>query len=74
AAGISFVVADLDAAQLLQASAAPGAQRMTLFNSRDPDDSLRQENCRRNVLHTIPSRAMLADALAQYLVWKGWQH
>ncbi|AZO18820.1 branched-chain amino acid ABC transporter substrate-binding protein [Mesorhizobium sp. M2A.F.Ca.ET.043.05.1.1] len=74
AAGISFVVADLDAAQLLQASAAPGAERMTLFNSRDPDDSLRQENCRRNVLHTIPSRAMLADALAQYLVWKGWQH
>lgn len=73
-AGISFVVADLDAAQLLQASAAPGAERMTLFNSRDPDDSLRQEGCRRNVLHTIPSRAMLADALAQYLVWKGWQH
>ncbi|TGV71961.1 branched-chain amino acid ABC transporter substrate-binding protein, partial [Mesorhizobium sp. M00.F.Ca.ET.158.01.1.1] len=31
AAGISFVVADLDAAQLLQASAAPGAEQMTLF-------------------------------------------
>jgi ABC transporter substrate binding protein (PQQ-dependent alcohol dehydrogenase system) len=74
AAGINFVVADLDAGPLLQASAAPGAERMTLFNSRDPDDGLRQEDCRKNVLHTIPSRAMLADALAQYLVWKGWQH
>ncbi|MBZ9841388.1 ABC transporter substrate-binding protein [Mesorhizobium sp. CA5] len=74
AAGLSFVVADLDAPQLLQASAAPGAERMTLFNSRAPDDRLRQEDCRKNVLHTIPSHAMLADALAQYLIWKRWQH
>ncbi|PBB84897.1 MAG: branched-chain amino acid ABC transporter substrate-binding protein [Mesorhizobium sp.] len=73
-AGISFVVADLGADRLLQASAAPGAERMTLFNSRAPDDRLRQEDCRSNVLHTIPSRAMLADGLAQYLVWKRWQH
>lgn len=74
AANISFVVADVDADRLLQASAAPGAERMTLFNSRAPDDRLRQDDCRRNVLHTIPSRAMLADALAQYLIWKRWQH
>lgn len=73
-AGISFVVADLDAALLLQAGDAPGAERMTLFNSRAPDDRLRQEDCRGNILHTIPSRAMLADGLAQYLVWKRWQH
>ena len=25
-----------------------------------------------NVVHVAPSRAMLADALAQYLVWKHW--
>ncbi|UCI10517.1 branched-chain amino acid ABC transporter substrate-binding protein [Mesorhizobium sp. B1-1-8] len=74
AAGISFVVADLDADRLLQASDAPGAERMTLFNSRALDERLRQEDCRNNVLHTIPSRAMLADGLAQYLVWKRWQH
>lgn len=72
-AGIAFVVADLDASQLLQASAAPGAEQMTLLNSRAPDDVLRQQDCRRNVLHTIPSRAMLADGLAQYLAWKRWQ-
>ncbi|MBZ9799451.1 branched-chain amino acid ABC transporter substrate-binding protein [Mesorhizobium sp. ES1-4] len=74
AEGISFVIADLDAAQLLKASAAPGAERMLLFNSRAPDDRLRQDECRINVLHTIPSRAMLADGLAQYLVWKRWRH
>ncbi|RWC26385.1 MAG: branched-chain amino acid ABC transporter substrate-binding protein [Mesorhizobium sp.] len=73
AAGISFVVADLDADRLLQASAAPGAERMTLFNSRAPDDRLRQDDCRKNVLHTIASRTMLADGLAQYLIWKRWR-
>ena len=40
--------------------------------SRATDVSLRQEDCRANVLHTAPDRAMLADALAQYLVWKRW--
>ncbi|MER8753742.1 branched-chain amino acid ABC transporter substrate-binding protein [Mesorhizobium sp. M1050] len=72
--GITFVVADLDAGPLTQALAATGAERMLLFNSRASDDSLRQEACRKNLLHTIPSRAMLADGLAQYLAWKGWRH
>jgi ABC transporter substrate binding protein (PQQ-dependent alcohol dehydrogenase system) len=34
---------------------------------------LRAEGCRRNVLHVLPSRAMLADALMQYLVVKNWK-
>ena len=41
--------------------------------SRAEDEELRQEECRANVLHTAPDRYMLADALAQYLVWKKWQ-
>jgi ABC transporter substrate binding protein (PQQ-dependent alcohol dehydrogenase system) len=45
---------------------------LTLFNVAAPDDALRQESCRGNVIHVAPSRAMLADALAQYLVWKKW--
>ena len=44
-----------------------------LFNVRAEDEVLRQEECRASVLHTAPDRAMLADALAQYLVWKRWQ-
>ena len=35
-------------------------------------DRLRGEDCRANLLHVAPSDAMLADALAQYLVWKRW--
>ncbi|HTO79882.1 MAG TPA: branched-chain amino acid ABC transporter substrate-binding protein, partial [Methylocystis sp.] len=31
-----------------------------------------EELCRADVIHIAPSRAMLADALAQYLVWKKW--
>ena len=30
-------------------------------------------DCRGNVLHIAPSRAMLTDALAQYLIWKRWR-
>ena len=48
------------------------AKQITLFNIQAPDDALRQENCRDNVIHVAPSRSMLADALAQYLVWKKW--
>ncbi|TPI26616.1 branched-chain amino acid ABC transporter substrate-binding protein [Mesorhizobium sp. B3-2-1] len=73
ARGVAFVVADLDAATLSQAVAAPAADKMLFFNSRAPDDALRQQDCRKNLLHTVPSRSMLADGLAQYLVWKRWQ-
>jgi ABC transporter substrate binding protein (PQQ-dependent alcohol dehydrogenase system) len=44
-----------------------------LFNAGSPDDSLRTTDCLPNVLHSLPSRAMLADALAQFLVLRKWQ-
>jgi ABC transporter substrate binding protein (PQQ-dependent alcohol dehydrogenase system) len=43
-----------------------------VFNAGSSDDRLREQECRPNVVHTAPARAMLADALAQYLVWKRW--
>src|SRR4029077_6153195 len=36
------------------------------------DDRLREKDCRANLLHLLPSRAMLGDALVQYLVVKRW--
>ena len=36
------------------------------------DDYLRGKACRSNVLHLLPSRAMRADALGQYLLKKKW--
>ena len=43
------------------------------LNAGSIDDRLREEDCRANVIHVAPTRSMLADALAQYLVWKQWK-
>jgi ABC transporter substrate binding protein (PQQ-dependent alcohol dehydrogenase system) len=73
ASGIRFVVADLDAPGLKAAASVAEARQMLFLNSRAPDDEIRNEACRANMLHTAPSRAMLADALAQYLMSKRWR-
>ena len=44
-----------------------------LLNAGAIDDRLREQDCRANVIHVAPTRSMLADALAQYLVWKQWK-
>ncbi len=72
-AGAGFVVADAAPNTVLALSAALDGQNALVFNAGSGDDALREENCRKNVVHTAPSRAMLADALAQYLVWKRWR-
>jgi ABC transporter substrate binding protein (PQQ-dependent alcohol dehydrogenase system) len=69
--GIRLIVADLPADMLLQAAAEPQA---VLLNIGAPDDALRNESCRRNLFHVLPSRAMLTDALAQYLAVKRWRN
>jgi ABC transporter substrate binding protein (PQQ-dependent alcohol dehydrogenase system) len=70
--GIAFVVTDLPADMLLKAADAARGRGLILFNAGAIDDRLRQEDCRANVIHTAPTRTMLADGLAQYLVWKHW--
>jgi ABC transporter substrate binding protein (PQQ-dependent alcohol dehydrogenase system) len=57
---------------VLALAEAAHAHDMTVFNLAAPDDSLRQQDCRGNLIHVAPTRAMLADAVAQYLVWKKW--
>lgn len=71
--GHRFVVVDLPAEKLLAIAALPESKDVTFFNARAKADELRGESCRANILHMIPSRAMLADALVQYLVLKRWQ-
>jgi ABC transporter substrate binding protein (PQQ-dependent alcohol dehydrogenase system) len=70
--GHHFILVDAPAETLLRLSDAAKGKEVLLFNIRATDEILRQEDCRANVLHTAPDRAMLADALAQYLVWKKW--
>ena len=72
AEGIGFVIADLPADLLLPLADEAAKTGILVFNTGAADDALRMENCRANVIHVAPSRAMLADALAQYLVWKKW--
>ncbi len=69
---VRFVLTDLPAADVLKLSDAARASGAVILNVAAPDDSLRQQDCRANVIHVAPSRAMRADALAQYLVWKKW--
>ncbi len=72
AQGIALMLTDVPAQQLLALAGVASARGVTLFNVAAPDDALRQGSCRGNVIHVAPSRAMLADALAQYLIWKKW--
>lgn len=71
--GVRLVIADLSAERLLAASERARAQGALLFNVSATDDRLREEDCRANVVHVAPARSMLADGLAQYLVWKQWR-
>ncbi len=70
---IGFIIADLPADALLKAADAIRGRGTVLFNAGSIDDRLREEDCRGNVIHTAPTRSMLADGLAQYLVWKQWK-
>src|ERR1700726_594446 len=71
--GASFIVASLDADRLLKVADAGRARGETLINAFALDERLREQDCRANVIHVAPTRSMLADALAQYLVWKKWR-
>jgi ABC transporter substrate binding protein (PQQ-dependent alcohol dehydrogenase system) len=72
AGGISLIVTDLPADTLLKVADAERQRGLVFFNAGAIDDRLRQRDCRVNLMHIAPSRAMLADGLAQYLVWKHW--
>ena len=71
--GIGLVLVDLPADALLKAADAVRDRGTVLFDVGSIDDRLREEDCRGNVIHTAPTRSMLADGLAQYLVWKQWK-
>ncbi len=72
AAGSRLFVVDVPAGLLLQLAGTKGAGDAVLLDATSADDRLRGADCRANTLHLLPSRAMLADALMQYLVTKNW--
>jgi ABC transporter substrate binding protein (PQQ-dependent alcohol dehydrogenase system) len=68
-----FIVADLPPEDLLKVADTLRDRGTVLFDVGSIDDRLREQDCRANVIHVAPTRSMLADALAQYLVWKQWK-
>lgn len=70
--GIGFVVVDGSPKTILAVADALKGKNALVINASSPDDSIREQDCRANLRHTPPTRTMLADALAQYLVWKRW--
>jgi ABC transporter substrate binding protein (PQQ-dependent alcohol dehydrogenase system) len=71
AAGAHVVVTFAVADTLLALGEAAGPDTV-LLNALAEDDRLRTGACRANILHVAPSRAMLTDALAQFLMVKRW--
>ncbi len=71
--GANYVLTDLSAKQLLSIVDLARDRGVVIFNVGATDDILREQECRANVFHTAPTRTMLADGLAQYLIWKQWR-
>lgn len=70
--GAKFIVVAAPADELLKMADAVKERDVILFNAGAREDELRQEDCRANILHTAPNRAMLTDGLAQYLAVRRW--
>ena len=70
---VAFIIVDLPAEAIVKAADATRDRGLIFFNVSQNDDRLREEDCRSNVIHTAPTRSMLADGLAQYLVRKQWK-
>ena len=68
-----FIILDLPADELLKVADTLRDRGTVLFDAGSIDDRLREQDCRANVVHVAPTRSMLADGLAQYLVWKQWR-
>src|SRR5580704_3136167 len=71
--GVRLFIVDLPPAEVLAVADAARASGALVFNAGAPDDRLREEDCRVNVIHVSPTRSMLTDGLAHYLIWKQWR-
>ncbi|MEO8119934.1 MAG: branched-chain amino acid ABC transporter substrate-binding protein [Rhodoferax sp.] len=68
-AGHQALVVNLPASWV---NAIAAAVKVPVINVGSGADSLREAQCRRNLLHTLPSDRMRADALSQTLVSRKW--
>ena len=71
--GIRFILVDLPARELTELTQQFSNKDIVFFNISAYETELRQSHCQANLFHTLPSHAMLADALGQYLISKKWR-
>lgn len=71
--GVDLLVVLANGVDLLRLADIAEDADALVFNALSPDTGLRDGNCRANLLHVAPSRAMNADAVAQFAVWKNWR-
>ncbi len=67
-----ILIVNAPAEALLALADLPEAEGALIFNASAEAETLREADCRANVLHTMPSYAMRADALMQFLVSRRW--
>ncbi|MGP9832565.1 ABC transporter substrate-binding protein [Marinobacter sp. NSM] len=61
-------------AQTVQAIMGQADNNTLVFNAGAKDDALRTAECHANLLHTVPSYAMLTDSLGQWLNMRRWNN
>lgn len=67
-----FLILEATATAQLAIADLPQAAKALLFNASSLATALRGADCRANLLHTLPSNAMRADALMQFALFKRW--
>src|SRR6202021_495438 len=68
--GVRLFIVDLPPAEVLAVADAARASSALVFNADAPDDRLREEDCRANVIHVSPTRSMVPVGLAHTLFWR----
>ncbi len=71
AEGVALIVVLADGPETLALADRAGPD-VLILNAGARDENLREEDCRANMLHVAPSRAMMTDAVLQFLMWKKW--
>ena len=70
--GARVFILDLPIEEMIATAKALSSEDLILFNVRHEDDALRGADCSPVLFHTLPSRAMRMDALAQFLRKRTW--
>jgi ABC transporter substrate binding protein (PQQ-dependent alcohol dehydrogenase system) len=71
---IHFFLVDAPADAFKPLADAIKGRDIIVFNTTAEDDALRRNLCSAELVHTLPSLAMSADALMQYLISRKWSN